>query len=66
MAAFDMVPHGTKPAHWADGFAYQGQPTEPSKPAHSITSSVAEKHSGIVSPRALAVVRLMTKSNLVG
>src|SRR5262249_21796121 len=35
--------------------------------AHSITSSARSKNdSGIVSPSALAVVRLMTRSNLVG
>src|SRR5262249_41463307 len=36
-------------------------------PLHSITSSARRrKDSGIVSPIALAVVRLMTRSNLVG
>src|SRR5262245_1897041 len=34
---------------------------------HSITSSARDRNdSGIVSPRALAVVRLITRSNLVG
>src|SRR5262249_20100535 len=50
-------PRSRRPAEQRDEFA----------PFHSITSSARSSNdSGIVTPRALAVVRLTTRSNLVG